>query len=93
MRACECAFLRDRSTVLLRLRDVTFHFFEIDAQYSADQTATSIVNVYLRNRVDIELLHDYRFPIDDVDLAQRNLGITPRHLLEARESFLRDRVL
>jgi hypothetical protein len=34
--------------------------------------------------VNIELLYDCRFPIDDVDLAERNLGITPRHLLEAR---------
>ena len=66
------------------MRDVTFHFFEIHAEYSADETATSIVNVHLRNRVNVELLHDRRFPIDDVDLAQRNLGITPRQLLEAR---------
>jgi hypothetical protein len=84
MRACECAFLRNRSTVRLRLRDVTFHFFEIDAEYSADETATSIVNVHLRNRVNVKLLYDGGSPIDDVDLAQRNLGITPRHLLEAR---------
>ena len=84
MRACECAFLPNRSTVRLRVSDVTFHFFEIDAEYSADETATSIVNVHLRNRVNVELLRDCRFPIDDIDLAQRYLGITPRHLLEAR---------
>ena len=84
MRACECAFLPNRSTVRLRLRDLTFHFFEIDAEYSADETATSTVNVHLWNRVNVELLHDCRFPIDDVDLAQRNLGIASRQLLEAR---------
>ena len=37
MRACECAFVRNQSTVRLRLRDVIFHFFEIDAEYSADE--------------------------------------------------------
>jgi hypothetical protein len=78
------ALQRNRSAARFRVRDVTFHFFEIDAEYSADETATAIVNVHLRNRVNVELLHDCRFPIDDVDLAQRNLGITPRHLLEAR---------
>ena len=84
MRTCECAFLRNRSAVRLRLRDVTFHFFKIDAEHGANETATSIVNVHLRNRVNVELLRDCRFPIDDIDLAQRNLGIIPRHLLEAR---------
>lgn len=38
MRACECAFLPDLSVIRLRLSDVTFHFFEIDAEYSADET-------------------------------------------------------
>ena len=84
MRTCECAFLRNRSAVRFRLRDITFHSLKIAAEYSADEPATSIVNVHLRNRVNIELLHDSRFPIDDIDLAQRDLGIVSRHLIEAR---------
>ena len=84
MRTCQCVFLRNWSAVRLRLRDVTFHFFKIDAEYGANETAASIVNVHLRNRVNVELLCDCRFPIDDIDLAERNLGIIPRHLLEAR---------
>ena len=84
MSACECARRCVRSAARLRLRDVTFHFFEIGAEYRADETATSIVNVHLRNRVNIELLRDCRFPIDDIDFAQRNLRIISRHLLEAR---------
>jgi len=87
MRTCQCVFLRNWSAVRLRLRNVTFHFFKIDAEYSADETATSIVNVHLRNRVNVELLRDCRFPTDDIDLAQRNLGIAPHHLLEARREL------
>src|SRR5205814_3441889 len=33
--------------------------------------------------MDVVLLHDRRIPIDDVDLAQRNLRIGPCHLLQA----------
>ena len=80
----ECAFLPNRSAARLRLRDVAFHAFKIHAEYSTHETAASIVNIYLRNGVNIELLHDCRFPIDDIYLAQRNLGIVSRQLLEAR---------
>ena len=34
------ALLRSRSAARFCLGDVTFHFFEIDAKYSADETAT-----------------------------------------------------
>src|SRR5215469_8437489 len=84
MRTRECAFLHNLSAVRLRPRDVTFHSFNIAAEYSADETTTSIVNVHLRNRVKVELLRDCRFPVDDIYFAQRNLGIVSRHLLEAR---------
>ena len=84
MRRRECAFLRNRLAVRLRLRDVTPYFLKIAAEYRADETATSIVNVHLRNRVNVELLHHCRFPIDDIYLPQRNLGIISRQLLEAR---------
>ena len=57
------------STVGLRLRDVTFHFFEVNAQRGANETAISIVNVHLRDRVNVELLRDSRSPIDDINLA------------------------
>ena len=63
------ASLRNRSAIRLRLRDVAFHFFKIDAEHGADETAASIVNVHLRNRMNVELLRDRRFPIDDIDLA------------------------
>src|SRR5439155_12424716 len=33
--------------------------------------------------MDVVLLHHRRVPIDDVNLAQRNLRIGPRHLLQA----------
>src|SRR5438046_5420115 len=40
--------------------------------------------------MDVELLHHRCLPIDDVDLAQRNLRIGPCHLLQAwRELFAR----
>ena len=84
MNTRECAFLGNLSAVRLRLRDVALHLFKIDAEHGPNETATSIVNVHLRNRVNVELLCDCRFPIDDIDLAERNLGIIPRHLLEAR---------
>src|SRR5262245_27506969 len=83
MRTRERAVLRNWSAVRLRLRDVTLYSFKIAAEYSAGQTATSIVNVYLRNRVNVELLRDCSPPIDDINLAQGNLWIISRHLLEA----------
>src|SRR5438552_1026315 len=38
-----------RSAARLRLCDVTFYCFEINAHDSADEAATAIVNVHLRN--------------------------------------------
>ena len=73
-----------RSAARLRLCDVTFYFFEINAHDSADEVATAIVNIHLWNGVNVELLHDWRSPIDDVDFAKRDTGIASRHLLEAR---------
>jgi len=70
MRACECAFLPNRSTVRLRVSDVTFHFFEIDAEYGADETATSIVNVHLRNSTK------YTFEIPDFVCSTMPSGST-----------------
>jgi len=32
------ALLHSRSAARFRMRNVTFHFFEIDAEYSADET-------------------------------------------------------
>src|SRR5437764_9568820 len=62
--ACSCLNLSKKestgcwSAVRLRLRDVTFHSFKIDAEHGPNETAISIVNVHLRNRVNIELLRD-----------------------------------
>ena len=75
------ASVRNGLTVRLCLPDVPFHCFDIDTEHSADETATSIVNVNLGNRVNVELLRHCRFPVNDINLPQRNLGVTPRHLL------------
>src|SRR5919106_4193095 len=78
------------SAAAFSLRYVTLYFPNVAADNSADETAPAIVNVNLRNRADVELLHHRRFPIDDVDLAQRNLRIGSGHLLQAwREVFAR----
>lgn len=71
------------SAIRFRLRDVSFDFFEIDAEHSADKTATPIVHVHLWNRADVELLHNGCCPINDVDLAERDFAIASRHLFEA----------
>ena len=85
MRVCECARQRGgRSVARLRLCHKTFYLVEIDAHDSADEAAVAVVNVHLRNRVNIELLRDCSSPIHDVDLAQRDLGIISHHLLQAR---------
>ena len=62
------------------LRYVTPDLVEIGTNNGADKTATAIVNVNLRDGVDVVLLHHRRVPIDDVDLAQRNLRIVSCHL-------------
>src|SRR4029450_13096475 len=70
------------------LRDVTLDLLDVGTDNGADQATAAIVNVDLRNRVDVVLLHHRRFPVDDVDLAQRYLRIGPCHLLQAwREVF------
>ena len=78
------ASLLNCSAARLSLRDVAFDFFEIDAEDGADETTTLIINVYLRNRVDIKLLYDRGSPIHDIDFSKHDLGIVSRHLLEAR---------
>src|SRR4029453_3268790 len=65
------------------LRDVTSNLFDVGTDNGADKAAAAIVNVDLRNRADVVLLHHRRFPINDIDLAQRNLRIGPCHLLQA----------
>jgi hypothetical protein len=72
----------DCSAAGFRLRDITFDLFEIDASNGANQNAPAIINVNLRNRVEVELPCHWRSPIDDADLAQRNLRIASRHLLQ-----------
>src|SRR6266498_4106276 len=72
------------------LRDVTLDLLDVGANNGADEAAAAIVNVDLRNRADVVLLHHRRFPVDDVDLAQRNLRIGSCHLLQAwRDVFAR----
>src|SRR6266571_7986006 len=81
---------RDPSAAGFRLRYVTLNLFGVGADNGADELAAAIVNVNLWNRVDVVLLRHRRVPIDDVDLAQRNLRIGLRHLLQAwRELFAR----
>src|SRR5439155_9310742 len=73
---------RSTSTAGFRLRHVTLNPFGVGADNGADELAAAIVNVNLRNRMDAVLPHHRRVPIDDVDLAQRNLRIRLCHLLE-----------
>ena len=88
MRVCQCARRpRNRSAAGLRLCDVAFNQFGVDADDSADEAATAIVNVHLRNPVNVELLRDCSSPINDVDFAERDLGIACRHLLQARREL------
>src|SRR5207302_975324 len=85
VRPCQIA-----SAAGLRLRDVSFDLVEIRAEHSADEAAPAIVNINLWNRVDVELLRHGCSPVDDVDLAQRDLRIATRHLFQARrEPFAR----
>src|SRR6476660_7679371 len=72
------------STAGLRSRDVSFDLFKIGADNSADKVARAIINVYLRNGANIELLRHGCSRPDNVDLAQRYLRIGMRHLLQAR---------
>ena len=53
----------------LSLRYVTLNLVDIGADNGPNQTAPAVVNVNLRNRVDVKLPRHRRFPIDDVDLA------------------------
>ena len=52
--------------------DVILHCVRIDASDGADQFAFAIVNLNMRNRIQVELLRHRRLPIDDVDLAQHD---------------------
>src|SRR6266404_5753198 len=73
----------DRSAAGFRLCYVTPDLFDVGADNGANETAAAIVNVNLRDRVDVVLPRHRRVPIDDVDLAQRNLRIGSCHLLQA----------
>jgi len=77
-------FVKPPSAAGLRWRDVSFDAVEIKATNRADEGAPAIINVNLRNGVNVELLRHGCFPPDDVDLAQRYLRIGLRHLLQAR---------
>ena len=67
----------NRST--LRLGDVTFELLDVGADNSADETAAAIVHLHVRKGLDIRAR--WR-SIGEVDLAQRNVGIGCRHLLQ-----------
>jgi hypothetical protein len=68
----------------LRLRDVTFDLLDIGASNSADETAAGVVHLHDRNGVDVVL---FRAPIGEVNLAQCNLAIACRHLLQGRRNY------
>src|ERR1700730_7069760 len=74
---------RDLSAAGFRLRDVALNLFDVGADNGADEMAAAIVDVNLRNRVDVVLPHHRRVPVNDVDLAQHNLRIGFCHLLQA----------
>ena len=77
-------FVKPPSAAGLRWRDVSFDAVEIKATNRADEAAPAIINVNLRNGVNMELLRHGCSPPDDVDLAQRYVRIGLRHLLQAR---------
>ncbi len=55
--------IRTSSAAGLRLRYVTLDLFGIGADNGADELAAAIVNVNLRNRVDVVLPHHRRLPL------------------------------
>ena len=65
-----------------RLRYVTLNLFGVGPDNGTNEKTPTIVNVNLRNRADVVLLHHHRVLIDDVDLAQRNLRIASCHLFD-----------
>src|SRR5206468_2399007 len=73
---------RPRSAAGSCLRDVTFNRVDVSAINGSDKTASAIIDVNLRNRVDVELLYHCGSPIHDVDLAQCNVRIASCHLLQ-----------
>src|SRR5204862_8027197 len=78
-----CFLLLEPSAAGFRLRYVTLNLFGVGADNGADKSACAIINVNLRNGADVVLLRYRCFPINDVNLAQRSLKITPCHLLPA----------
>src|SRR5262249_1018594 len=85
--ACDCLNacvrgLPDASAASFSLRDVTLDLVDVSAGNSADELAAAVVNAHLWKRIDGELSRDGGFPIHDVDLADRDLRIAGRHLLQ-----------
>ena len=80
-------YLRERVRGLLtsrstrRLRDVTFDLLDVGARNTADKAAAAIKHYHVRNALDVVLARLLRRLLG-VDLAQRNLGIGCRHLLQ-----------
>src|SRR5437867_6883875 len=80
---CECVRgLPDASAASFGLCHVTLDLIDVSAGNSADELAGAIVNAHPWKRVDGELSRDGGFPSHDVDLAERDLGIAGRHLLQ-----------
>src|SRR5437867_10147561 len=80
---CECVRgLPDASAASFGLCHVTLDLIDVSAGNSADELAGAIVNAHPWKRVDGELSRDGGFPIHDVDLAERDLRIADRHLLQ-----------
>src|SRR5215211_424811 len=84
-----CSLRRRRSCQAIlsaagfRLRYQTADLFNLYAHDGAEETTLPIVNVNLRNRVNVVLPRHRCVPINDVDLAQRNLRVGLCHLLQA----------
>src|SRR5262245_59305311 len=69
----------DRSAATLRLRHVTFDLTDVRAYNSADETAAGFIHLHRRKGFDtVRFLRG----ISKVNLAQCNVSISRRHLLQ-----------
>src|SRR5207249_4798595 len=72
----------------LRLRHVLPHLIGVGAAHGANELSFASVNLDPRKCVHIILLRYCRAPVDDIDLAHRDLGVALRQLLERRVHHL-----
>src|SRR5437899_10260924 len=75
---------RSSSAAAFGLRDVAPDLFDVAADDGANERAAAIVNGDGGNAVKAVLQRHGTFPVDDVDLANGDIRIAVRHLLQMR---------